>query len=455
LATVLVGVLLPMVDFFIVNVALPTMARDLHASAAMLELVVSAYAMAYALLLVIGGRLGDAHGRRRLFITGMAAFTVASLLCGIAPTAPILVAARAAQGAAAALMVPQTLSTIQATGDPAYRARALGWYGAAGGIAAVAGQVLGGLLVSANIAGAGWRPIFLVNVPIGLAGLILAARRLPETRAPRSAGIDLGGTALLGATLVAVLIPLTEGRSLGWPIWSWLLLALAPVLAAGFVAVERRSEAAGRTPLVPPSLLAHASMRRGLAVAVPFFGGFGAFMFVYALLVQDVLRFDALTAGVALAPMAATFLVASLQTARLVTRYGRRVIGAGALLQFAGLVVLGGTVTAAWPDVRPLYLAPAFAIMGIGQGLLMSPLVRVVLSEVPVESAGAGSGVLTTAQQVSLAIGVATVGTLFVTLMPASRLGPLAAAGVVLGVQGLIAIGIALASRGLPQGTRG
>jgi MFS family permease len=179
LATVLMGALLPITDFFIVNVALPTMSQTLHASDAVLELVVAGYGTAYAVLLVLGGRLGDAYGRRRLFLAGMAAFTLTSLLCGLAPSAGFLVAARILQGASASLMVPQTLSTIQATGDMNSRAKALGWYGATAGIAAVIGQVLGGFLVSANLFGSSWRPIFLVNVPIGIVGLFLAARHLP------------------------------------------------------------------------------------------------------------------------------------------------------------------------------------------------------------------------------------------------------------------------------------
>jgi MFS family permease len=452
LATVLLGVLLPMIDFFIVNVALPTMSVDLHASSAMLELVVSGYATAYAVLLVVGGRLGDARGRRRMFTLGIAAFTVASLLCGLAPTAGTLIAARVIQGAAAALLVPQTLSTVQATGDLSSRARALGWFGATGGIAAVLGQVLGGLLVSANIDGSGWRPIFLVNVPIGIVGYWFARRYVPETRAPAAARPDLHGTTLLGATVVSVLIPLTEGRALGWPVWSWLLLASAPVWAAAFAIVERNVERRGHTPLVPPSVLEHRSMRRGLLLAAPFFAGFGAFMFVYALVVQDALGFSPLVAGLALAPLAATFLLASLLMPRLVVRYGRTIITAGAVIQFVGLLALGATLWGSWPDVSAAELAPALAVMGFGQGLIMPALIRVVLSEVPVASAGAGSGVLTTTQQVSLAVGVASLGSLFVSLAPADRLGTLDATLLVLAVQAVVAVGISFGSRGLPAG---
>ena len=449
LATVLVGVLLAIVDFFIVNVALPTMATDLHASTASLELVVAGYATAYAVLLVVGGRLGDSRGRRRLFLAGIIAFTGTSLLCGLAPSVTTLIAARVLQGAAAAMLVPQTLSTIQATGDMTSRARALGWYGAVGGIAAVVGQVFGGMLVSANIAGSGWRPIFLVNVPIGIVGYYFARKHVPETRSPVAARPDFHGTALLALAVVAVLIPLTEGRALGWPTWSIVLLLSAPLFVAGFVAVERRLEGRGHTPLVPPSVMRHRSLRRGLLLSAPFFAGFGAFMFVYALVMQGRLGFSPLKAGVALAPMAATFLLASLMMPRLVAKYGRSVITVGAVAQFVGLAMLVVTLEAAWPNVGIAELSGGLAVMGFGQGLLMPSLIRVVLSEVPISDAGAGSGVFTTTQQVSLAIGVATLGTLFATLAPSTNFGTLHAADLILALQAVVAVGIAVGSRGL------
>jgi EmrB/QacA subfamily drug resistance transporter len=454
LITVLLGVLLPMIDFFIVNVALPTMRHDLHASTGVLELVVSGYATVYAVLLVLGGRLGDAHGRRRLFLIGIAAFTFASLLCGLAPTATTLVLARVLQGGSAALMVPQTLSTIQATGNLESRSRALGWFGATGGLAAVAGQLLGGALVSANIAGSGWRAIFFVNVPIGLIGLVFAARFVPETKAERHHRIDVTGTILLAVTLVAVLIPLTEGRALGWPLWSIVSLALAPLFAAGFVAAERDLERRGGSPLVPPSVLRHASMRRGLGLAVPFFATFGAFMFVYTLVIQGNLGFSPIRAGVALSPMAVAFLLTSLATTRLVARYGRTVISAGAATQLVGLLIVIAALELWWPQISVLDLAPGLAVMGAGQGLVMSPLIRVVLSEVPVESAGAGSGVLTTTQQTSLALGVAIIGSAYISLSSAQHLGPLHAVVFVLGLQSLVAAGLVVASRGLPARRR-
>ncbi|MGN6687001.1 MAG: MFS transporter [Actinomycetales bacterium] len=450
LATTLLGTLLAMIDFFIVNVALPTIAGDLRASAATLELVVSGYATAYAVLLVVGGRLGDTYGRRRLFVIGMAAFTLTSLLCGIAPSGATLVLARILQGAAAALLVPQTLSTIQATGTAASRARAIGWFGASGGIAAVVGQVLGGVLVAANVFGSSWRPIFLVNVPLGLVGLWLARRHLPETRSLAPSRPDLLGTVLLAAAVISLLVPLTEGRALGWPVWSLLLLATVPVWAIAFVATEHLLERRGATPLLPPSILEHRSMRWGLSLAAPFFAGFGAFMFVYALLVQDVLGWSPAKAGLGLTPMAVAFLIASLTTSRAVARWGRTVITVGAAVQLVGLVTFGLTVWATWPAVDVLTLAPGLALAGFGQGWIMPPLIRVVLSDVPASAAGVGSGTITTTQQVALAIGVAAVGSLFLSMSASGGPGPVPALLTVLAIQSVVALGLVVGSRGLP-----
>jgi MFS family permease len=451
IATLLVGYLLPTIDFFIVNVALPGIGRDLHAGPATLELVVSGYAVAFAVLLVLGGRLGDALGRRRLFLAGMAAFTVASLLCGLAPDAGLLVAARVLQGVAAALLVPQVLATIQSTGTAASRSRALGWYGAVGGISAAAGQLLGGVLVQADLFGTGWRPVFLVNVPVGIVGLLLAARLVPDTRSTAPARLDLRGTVLLATTLTALLVPLTEGRALHWPTWSWLMLAAAPLAGVALVLVERSQERAGLLPLLPPSLVRRPTVRRGLLLAAPFFAGFGAFMFVIALATQGALGYSPLRAGVAIVPMGLAFLGGSLLTTPLVARHGRSVITAGALLQAVGIAALVLTLLATWPHATPLDLAPSTVVMGLGQSFILSPLFRVVLGDVPVASAGAASGVLVTTQQVALALGVALLGTLYVSLAAAASWGPRDALVAVLAVQGVVALGVAAGSRLLPR----
>ncbi len=425
LFTVLLGAALPLIDFFIVNVALPTIDRDLDAGPALLELVVAGYGLAYAVLLVLGGRLGDMVGRRRLFLIGMAAFGITSLACGLAPDAWTLVGARVAQGAAAALMLPQVLATIQAATRGPRRARAMSLYGATAGLSMVAGQILGGVLVAAapmaSVFGesAGWRSVFLVNVPVVVVGLVLAARAVPETRSDRPAPVDVPGTLLLALSLVTLLAPLTEGRAAGWPLWTWLSLALFPFSAYAFYRVERRADRLGRVPLVPPSLLRLDSLRRGLALVVPFSIGFGGFMFVIAVALQQGLRLGPAAAGLSLAPMALAFFGASLAGPRLVRRYGARVVTAGGLVQAVGVVVLALTAHYAWQGLGIRGLLPGVAIAGLGQGLQLPVLFRIVLSDVPPEKAGVGGGVMTTTQQAALALGVATLGTLFLALVPA------------------------------------
>ncbi|MFK0234961.1 MFS transporter [Streptomyces vinaceus] len=452
LFTVLLGAALPLIDFFIVNVALPAIDSDLAAGPATLELIVGGYGVAYAVLLVLGGRLGDTAGRRRLFLIGMAAFGVTSLLCGLAPTAWSLVGARVAQGAASALMLPQVLATIQATTQGPRRARAMSLYGATAGLSMVAGQILGGVLVAADVAGSGWRSVFLVNVPVVVLGLVLATRAVPETRSDRPASVDVPGTLLLALSLVSLLLPLTEGRAAGWPLWTWVSLAVFPFAATAFYRTERRADRLGRTPLVPPSLLRLQSLRRGLALLVPFSIGFSGFMFVIAVVLQQGLRMGPVEAGLALVPMAVAFFGASLAGPRLVGRFGSRVVTAGGVLQAVGVVLLVLAVLRGWPDLGLAALAPGVAVAGLGQGLQLPVLMRLMLSDVPADRAGVGGGVMVTTQQSALALGVATLGSLFLALVPST--GMRDALVVTLLVQlGMIAL-TALLSLRLPRVVR-
>ncbi|MGW8362305.1 MFS transporter [Streptomyces wedmorensis] len=423
LFTVLLGAALPLIDFFIVNVALPSIDHDLAAGPVMLELVVAGYGLPYAVLLVLGGRLGDLFGRRRLFLAGMAAFGLTSLACGLAPDAWSLVAARVAQGAAAALMLPQVLATIHAATEGPRRAKAVSLYGATAGLSMAGGQILGGVLVAADLAGTGWRAVFLVNVPIAAAGLLLAVRTVPETRSDRPAPVDVAGTLLLAAALLSLLAPLTEGRSAGWPLWTWLSLGAFPFLAAGFWRVERRLDRTGRTPLVPPSLLDLTSLRRGLVLVLPLSAGFSGFMFVIAVSLQQGLGLGAVASGLAVVPMALAFFAASLAGPRLIRRWGTRVVPVGALLQAAGLGLIAVTAGRSWPDLSVASLVPGMAVAGLGQGLQLPVLFRVVLSDVPPERAGVGSGVMVTTQQAAITLGVATLGSLFLSLSASGSTG--------------------------------
>ncbi|MEC4014758.1 MFS transporter [Streptomyces sp. H27-D2] len=372
-----------------------------------------------------------------------------SLLCGLAPDAWSLVGARVAQGAAAALMLPQALATIHSTTSGRRRARALGLYGATAGLSMVAGQILGGVLVAADIAGTGWRAIFLVNVPVALLGLALAVRTVPPTKSDRPTSVDVPGTALLALSLVTLLAPLTEGRAAGWPLWTLLSLAAFPFAAVAFYGVERRAERLGRTPLVPPSLFALPGLRRGLTLMLSFSTGFGGFMFVIAIAFQQGLRMGPVAAGLALVPMAVTFFAASLAGPRLVGRFGSRVVTVGGLLQGVGVLLLVLAVLRGWPDLGFLDLLPGAALAGLGQGLQLPVLFRIVLGNVPPERAGVGSGVMITTQQTSLALGVATLGTLFLAMT--DSVGMRDALAVTLLVQLAVIIVTVLLSLRLPR----
>jgi len=352
-------------------------------------------------------------GRRRVFLCALVGFVVASAVCGFAPTVGVLIAARIVQGATAALLVPQVLATFHHTLEHERKSRALALYGATSGIAAVVGQLVGGLLVSADIAGASWRPIFLVNVPIGLVVLVVAARIVPNTSSEHPVGVDLPGTVLFAATLTAVLVPLTEGHSLGWPWWTWAMIALAVVLGVVTAVVERRAERRGQIPLLPPSLLRLPSMSRGLVMVFAFSIGFGAFMFVFALTVQDGLHEDALHGGLAILPMAVLFVLGSLLAPKAISRFGRSALSVGALVQLAGLAALVAVVVDRWPHVGLWDMAVPLALAGAGQSMLFAGLFRSVLADVPTHLGGVGSGVLITLQQSGLALGVATLGTLY------------------------------------------
>ena len=446
----LLGAFLPIADFFIVNVALPTINASLNATPASLELIVAIYGVAYAAILVLGGRLGDRFGRERLFSIGAAGFVLTSLACGLAPTIDVLIAARLLQGVTAALLVPQVLATAHATLEGERKARVLALYGATAGIAAVVGQLAGGLLVSLDIAGLSWRPIFLINVPLGLAVLVLSRLVIPATRSPHPIGMDVTGTLLFAGTLVALLVPLSEGHSLGWPAWTLVLLGAALVLGATTVIYERRLEANGDVPLLPPSLLRLPSMSRGLVMVAAFSMGFGAFMFVFALMVQNGLHADALTSGLAVLPMAVMFFLGSVLSHRVINRFGRGALAVGGTVQALGLAGVIATVVLQWPDVNLILLGIPLLFAGAGQSILFAGLFRVVLTDVPVHLGGVGSGVLITLQQAGLALGVATLGTLYLSLEPFSvPVGFAAAVGIQLGIILLVVVG----TRFLPRFT--
>ena len=413
LAVLLCGPFVYVLDFFVINVALPDIQRGLHASAAAIEWVIAGYALTSACLLVTGGRLGDHYGRRRMFSLGIAAFAVTSALCALAPDAGFLIAARLAQGAAAALFAPNVLSIIGVTYAGRARVRAITAYGVVMGLAAAGGQLIGGLLIGANVAGLGWRAIFWVNVPVGLAAVVAARRLVPESRGAGRGRLDLVGVALLTVALVAIVAPLSIGRQEGWPAWSFVSLAAGPVLLWGFgwwlAAVKRR----GGQPLLDPAIFAVRALRAGLTVQVLFWCQQAASYLVIALYLQLGRGLSPIASGLAFSALAAGYLITSLPAPALTMRFGRWVIITGALVGGLGDCLLA-LAAWHWGTGGPVaVILPGLAVLGAGQGLCITPLTTTVLSHADPQTAGSVSGALSTAQQVGNAVGVAVTGVVF------------------------------------------
>jgi len=454
LFTALSALLMSVLSFSATSVALHDIGLALGASPSAQALVMSAYSVGFAVLMVIGGRLGDLHGRRRMFLIGMAGFTVTSLAATLAPGAGFLIAARAAMGFSAAMMVPQVLATITAATQGRSRARAVGLFGATAGGGTAIGQVLGGVLLNVDLFGMGWRAVFAIGVPVGVLALLAAVRWMPETRAPGARHLDLIGTAMLGAALVAILLPLAEGSSLGWPWWCWLLIIASPAIAAVFWRTQKSLHRNGTTPLIPPPLLRLKTFRLGLVMAVILMAGYGAFTFEYTLLTQTGLGWTPLHAALVTVPFALVFLVVSIVAGSLVPRFGsRRILTAGATVQGVSLAGIAAIVFAEGGSLDSLSLGGSMIAMGIGQAMMLGPLVGVVLAEVPAATAGAGSGVFTTVQQASLALGVAALGAVFTSVAGSGHTAPhfATAFGVCLLIQAVAAGIFVFAAARLPR----
>ncbi|MBS7457162.1 MFS transporter [Coralloluteibacterium stylophorae] len=413
LAVLLTGTLLPPLDFFIVNVALPAIRADLGASADVSQLVISVYAAAYAVTLILGGRLGDLHGRKRVFLGGMLGFGIASTLCGLAPSPGVLVAGRLLQGISAAVMAPQSLASIHALFPAGEKSRALSLYGATFGLASVAGQLLGGVLVSASPWGLGWRSVFLVNLPVIALAVPAALALMRESRPERAARLDVRGALLLAAGLLALVVPVIEGREHRWPWWCLALLGVSGPLLLVFWRHEVRQEAAGGTPLILPSLLAVRGLRRSLASTF-FFYALAAFFLVFAIYEQAGLGRDAFAAGLAILPLGIGFLLGPLCSPRIAAYLGPRTAAFGMVLEVLGLVMAATLVGAGAPSWLAL---PLFAI-GAGQGIALPALVRSSVDHVDARWAGLASGLVNATLQIGAAIWVAMIGGVFFAIAP-------------------------------------
>jgi MFS family permease len=409
-AVVLAANVMDLLDATIVNVAAPSVHRELGGGASTIQWLSAAYTLAFAVLLIAGARLGDILGRRRLFLAGSAGFTLFSAACAVAPTIGVLIGFRALQGAFGALMIPQGFGLLkQVFDDDAEFDKATGLFGPATGVAMLAAPIVAGALIDANLWGTGWRLVFLINIPIGALALPLAVRSLPRGATHPGVRLDLGGVGLVGLALVAIIYPLIQGRADGWPAWCFAVLAAGVILLVVFLRYERRRR---DSPLIEPALLANRTYLSGVAVALALFGAFGGLLLCISLYGQLGEGWSPIRAGLSLTPMVVGMILGMTGSLALVSRLGRHLLHIGILLIAVGaaglaLILTGARAASAWD------LVPGLFFIGAGVGASIGQLFRFILTSVTMDEVGSASGVLEAVQQLSTSLGVAVLGTIF------------------------------------------
>ncbi|WP_245567415.1 MFS transporter [Nocardia vinacea] len=413
-AVVLAAGFMDLLDVTIVNVAVPSIQTDLGAQYSQIEWIIAAYVLAFAAVLITGGRLGDIYGRKRIFLIGMTGFTLASAACGFSSDPTMLITSRFVQGAMAALMVPQILAIIRATFPKEERAKAIAIYSGVGGSASAVGLSLGGLLVQWNLFDLDWRPIFLVNVPVGIAALIAATIVMRDSRSAAAPRLDPIGMVLAISAVLLLAYPLTEGRRLGWPAWTFILMAGAGLAFGLFVAFERRRARTVGSPLIDLDLFRSRPFTIGLTSWLLFWIGVGGFFLIWTLFMQAGLGWSAMRAGLTAVFFAVgAGIGAGVSVSVLAPRFGRIVLVAGGVVNAGGFALYGwlaahyGASITSWQMVIPLI------VTGVGFGMVVAPTIDLLLGQVPAREAGAASGLLNTGQQLGTALGVALVGVVF------------------------------------------
>ena len=431
---VITAAVMDLLDSTIAQVAAPTIRRELGGSYAVIEWVTAAYALAMAVGLLTGGRLGDIFGRRRMLLTGMAGFVVASAACAAAGTAGELIAARAAQGLLGAIMLPQVFGLIRDMFAAHEMGKAFGVYGPVMGLSAMLGPIASGGLISANLFGTGWRMIFAVNVPVGLAALALGARTLPASSGaaggrPAGSGsggsgsggarrgrLDLPGALLAGAAMFLLVFPLAQGHSLGWPAWLYGMLAGSVLALGGFGWYQIRRQRAGRDPLVEPSLFRHGPYRAGMVFSIVFTGSLGGIVMIFNVFLQNGLGFTPWHSAITTAPWAAGAFIGSAAGGIAMSKLGRRVLHAGLVIEAAGLLAIYAVLRAAGGGVSTVELLVPMVIGGIGMGMVFVPLFDIVMADVRPREMGSASGVLQTVNSLGMSLGIAGIGAIFFAL---------------------------------------
>ncbi|MGV9722175.1 MFS transporter [Nocardia beijingensis] len=424
----LTALFMAVLDSFIVVVAGPSIAADLHASDGDVQWVLAGYQLSYAVFIITATRLADMYGRKRIFLLGVALFTLSSVACALSPNAGSLIAARVVQGLGAALMVPQVFAYVTVLVPAARRHSVYGVLGIVMGMATIGGQVIGGLLIGADLFDSGWRLVFWVNAPIGIAMLLLAVRYVPETGSAVTRKLDMPGVLVLSAALFLLVLPLIQGQEAGWPGWVWACFAGSAVAFGSFVAIERRLERRGGDPLVPLTLFGQRSFSLGIVLVLALYALIYSYYLALSVTMQQGLDMSALGAGLVYTPAAIAFFVFSMVASRIIPKYGRRVLEIGALILASGYLATG-LLLVSGPRITPLLVIPTLVLQSVGGGLVITPALNTVLSRVKPESAGVASGALSTAQQCGGALGVAVIGAVYFSSFHPTEVGRVAAAG--------------------------
>jgi MFS family permease len=476
---VIAAAVMDLLDSTITQVAAPAIRRELGGSYAFIEWVTAAYALAMAAGLLTGGRLGDLFGRRRMLLIGMAGFVAASGLCAAAGSAGELIAARAAQGALGAIMLPQVFGLIRDLFEAHEMGKAFGVYGPVMGLSAMLGPIVSGGLIGADVFGTGWRMIFLVNVPVGLAALVFGARLLPVGAAATGAAsagaatageaaggarrgggrgrLDLAGAGLAAAAMFGLVFPLAQGHALGWPAWLYAMLAASVLMLAWFAVYQIRRQRAGRTPLIELSIFGHRSYRAGIVFSIVFVGSLGGIVMIFNVFLQNGLGFTPWHSALTTAPWAAGAFVGSAVGGIAMTKLGRRVLHAGLVVEAAGLLAVFAVLRGAGAGISTMDLLAPMVIGGIGMGMVFVPLFDIVMAGVRPQEIGSASGVLQTVNALGMSLGIAGIGAIFFALAGGhGRHVPVylsAAEWTALATVGLLACSFAVAF-GLPRRAR-
>jgi EmrB/QacA subfamily drug resistance transporter len=475
-AVVIAAAVMDLLDSTITQVAAPTIRHELGGSYAVIEWVTAAYALAMAAGLLIGGRLGDLFGRRRMLLIGMAGFVAASALCATAGSAGELIAARAAQGVLGAIMLPQVFGLIRDLFQAHEMGKAFGVYGPVMGLSAMLGPIAAGGLIGADVFGTGWRMIFLVNVPVGLAALVLGARLLPVgasagasegvsegvsaggvRRRVRRGQLDLPGAVLAAAAMFGLVFPLAQGHALGWPAWLFAMLAASVLVLAAFAVYQVRRQRAGRAPLVEPSIFGHRSYRAGIAFSIVFVGSLGGIVMIFNVFLQNGLGFTPWHSALTTAPWAAGAFVGSAIGGIAMSKLGRRILQAGLVVEASGLLGVYAVLRGAGAGVGTVDLLAPMVVGGMGMGMVFVPLFDIVMAGVRPREMGSASGVLQTVNALGMSLGIAGIGAIFFALAGGhGRHVPVylsAAQWTALATVGLLACSFAVAF-GLPRRAR-